>query len=79
LLRICFALISTEEALNPTYVIGARKRAGELLVSPLAAEHPGTRIMAVRLGPGGHFKFPHLWPLKLPQAGRSDYGFPDPV
>jgi FlaA1/EpsC-like NDP-sugar epimerase len=50
LLRICFALISTEEALNPTYVIGARKRAGELLVSPLAAEHPGTRIMAVRLG-----------------------------
>jgi hypothetical protein len=29
--------------------------------------------------PDGHFKFPHLWPLKLPQAGRSDYGFPDPV
>ena len=26
-------------------------------------------------GPDGHFKFPHLWPLKLPQAGRSDYGF----
>ncbi len=26
--------------------------------------------------PDGHFKFPHLWPLKLPQAGRSDYGFP---
>ena len=25
--------------------------------------------------PDGHFKFPHLWPLKLPQAGRSDYGF----
>jgi len=20
--------------------------------------------------PDGHFKFPHLWPLKLPQAGR---------
>jgi len=29
--------------------------------------------------PDGHFKFPHLWPLKLPQAGRSDYGFPEPV
>ena len=29
--------------------------------------------------PDGHFKFPHLWPLKLPQAGRSDYGFPAPV
>ena len=25
--------------------------------------------------PDGHFKFPHLWPLKLPQAGRGDYGF----
>ncbi len=32
-----------------------------------------------KLTPDGHFKFPHLWPLKLPQAGRSDYGFPDPV
>jgi len=31
------------------------------------------------LAPDGHLKFPHLWPLKLPQAGRSDYGFPDPV
>jgi len=20
--------------------------------------------------PDGHFKFPHLWPIKLPQAGR---------
>ena len=29
--------------------------------------------------PDGHFKFPHLWPLKLPQAGRSNYGFPAPV
>ena len=23
--------------------------------------------------PVGHFKFPHLWPPKLPQAGRADY------
>ena len=23
--------------------------------------------------PVGHFKFPHLWPPKLPQAGRCDY------
>jgi hypothetical protein len=40
-------------------------------------------LISVTLGglldPGGHFKFPHLWPLKLPQAGRSDYGLPDPV
>jgi hypothetical protein len=23
--------------------------------------------------PDGHFKFPHLWPVKIPQAGRADY------
>lgn len=23
--------------------------------------------------PNGHFKFPHLWPVKFPQAGRVDY------
>ena len=26
------------------------------------------------LFPDGHFKLPHLWPLKLPQAGRPNYG-----
>ena len=36
-----------------------------------------TELAAER--PDGHFKFPHLWPLKLPQAGRSNYGFPAPV
>ncbi len=25
------------------------------------------------LTPVGHFKFPHLWPPKFPQAGRADY------
>jgi hypothetical protein len=24
--------------------------------------------------PDGHPKLLHLWPVKLPQAGRSDYG-----
>jgi hypothetical protein len=24
-------------------------------------------------GPDGHFKFPHLWPVKFPQAGRLNY------
>ena len=24
-------------------------------------------------GPDGHFKFPHLWPVKLPRAGRPNY------
>jgi hypothetical protein len=23
--------------------------------------------------PDGHFKFPHLWPFKLPRAGRANY------
>ena len=26
--------------------------------------------------PDGHFKFPHLWPVKLPRAGRSNYESP---
>ncbi len=25
------------------------------------------------LVPDGHFKFPHLWPVKFPQAGRLNY------
>ena len=24
--------------------------------------------------PDGHFKIPHLWPVKLPQAGQPNYG-----
>ena len=24
--------------------------------------------------PDGHFKLPHLWPVKLPRAGRPNYG-----
>ena len=27
-----------------------------------------------KLAPDGHPKLLHLWPPKLPQAGRSDYG-----
>jgi hypothetical protein len=26
------------------------------------------------LTPDGHFKFPHLWSPKFPQAGRFNYG-----
>jgi hypothetical protein len=37
------------------------------------------RQVRVLRRPDGHFKLPHLWPLKLPQAGRADYGFPDPL
>jgi FlaA1/EpsC-like NDP-sugar epimerase len=45
-----FMLISTDKAVNPTNVMGATKRAAEMVVSQMACEHKGTRFIAVRFG-----------------------------
>ena len=45
-----FVLISTDKAVNPTNVMGATKRAAEIVASHLAARHAATRFIAVRFG-----------------------------
>lgn len=45
-----FTLISTDKAVRPTNVMGASKRAAELVIQALAQELPTTRLAMVRFG-----------------------------
>ncbi|KQU74854.1 MULTISPECIES: nucleoside-diphosphate sugar epimerase/dehydratase [unclassified Rhizobacter] len=45
-----FVLISTDKAVNPTNVMGASKRAAEMVLSRMATQIPVTRFVAVRFG-----------------------------
>jgi FlaA1/EpsC-like NDP-sugar epimerase len=45
-----FVLISTDKAVNPSNVMGASKRAAEMVLSHLATQNHPTRFMAVRFG-----------------------------
>jgi FlaA1/EpsC-like NDP-sugar epimerase len=45
-----FTLISTDKAVRPTNVMGASKRAAELVIQALAQERPPTRLAMVRFG-----------------------------
>ena len=45
-----FVLISTDKAVNPSNVMGASKRAAEIVAAHLAREHAATRFITVRFG-----------------------------
>lgn len=45
-----FVLISTDKAVNPTNVMGASKRAAEMVLSHMATQGHATRFVAVRFG-----------------------------
>jgi hypothetical protein len=74
--------IAKWEAERPAREAAERKR-----LENIAAEFEANRVAQIlkdearrnilapvqALIPDGHFKFPHLWPVKFPQAGRLNY------
>ncbi len=64
-------------------VIADKRLKAEILLmrsyAIIVEDKPGSFICEGNYGrgvanhPDGHFKFPHLWPVKFPQAGRPNY------
>ncbi|MFA7525548.1 MAG: hypothetical protein WCY91_09230, partial [Acidithiobacillus sp.] len=59
------------------YMNGTAAENGQIprfnLVAPQDTSSKSFNILFAHVIPVGHFKIPHLWSPKIPQAGRADY------
>ena len=51
--------------------LAARWRVAEATLERWRSDGLGPQYL--KINPDGQFKFPHLWPVKLPHGGRPDY------